>query len=201
MVLALCKLANNKIEGKGVGALIYGLKKSSARKLSLSFGWNKINTEGAILLADLFTAKHVERLGVEHCSVGIEGLVELAKAIQESPNKVQALNISGNKLGNEALKCIAPCIHKVARLYAEANKIDEDGIKHLAGLEGLVAMNLYGNSVGKEGARELTIRAKTGLRKIILEKCSIGDEGAMHISHAISICKSLQLLNLSNFRV
>eukprot|EP00826_Nyctotherus_ovalis_P039921 TRINITY_DN3876_c0_g1_i14.p2 TRINITY_DN3876_c0_g1~~TRINITY_DN3876_c0_g1_i14.p2 ORF type:complete len:106 (-),score=9.42 TRINITY_DN3876_c0_g1_i14:224-541(-) len=92
-------------------------------------------------------------------------------------------------------------MHKIARLYAETNKIDKDGIRHLTGLEELVAINLYGNSVGKEGARELAIRAKTGLRKIVLEKCSVGDEGAMYISHAMSTCKSLQLLNLSNLGV
>jgi Ran GTPase-activating protein (RanGAP) involved in mRNA processing and transport len=198
-VLYLYKVANNKIESKGIGALVQGIKKSSAHELSLFFGWNRIGNAGIGFLSELFSIKHIEKLSVEHCSIGLEGLNELGKAIQATTNSMQLLNVSGNKLEDKVFKVLASSVNKVFKLSIETNKITFIGIQYLSHITTLMTINLYGNNIGKEGAQELSNRVKSKLRKLVLEKCNIGDEGVMHIMKVVDTCKSMQLLILSNF--
>jgi len=135
---------------------------------------------------------------VDHCSIGIEGINQLGKVIQTTTNKIQLLNVSGNKVGDEVLRVIGSSINKIYKLYIETNKITSIGIQYLPDLNTLTTINLYGNTIGKEGAQELGNRVKSKLRKLILEKCNIGDEGTMDIGRAMEDCKSVQLLILSN---
>jgi hypothetical protein len=153
--------------------------------------------EGAKYVSELISAKQVERLGVENCLIELQGASSIISAIEASPNRMQLLNISGNDLGNAGVKLIALVLPKLARLSFETNEITGAGTKCFPNFNGLISLNLYGNSIGDKGVQEVSGKVKLGLRKLILEKCEIGDNGAMYVSHAISKCETIQLISLS----
>jgi len=150
-------------------------------------------------VSELINVKQVERLSVENCLIELQGASSIITAIEASTNRIQLLNISGNDLGNAGVKLVATILPKLARLSIESNEITGAGTKRFPNLNGLLSLNLYGNSIGDKGVQEISGRVKSGLRKLILEKCEIRDNGAMYVSHAIAKCETIQLVSLSKF--
>lgn len=173
------------------------MKKSKSKTISLFFGWNNIGSEGALALAELFAVKNIERFSIENCNIGMEGITKLATAIESKENKMSLLNMSGNNIGDNGAKVLSPALSKSFKIILESNKLTHEGINAFPNLYGLISINLYGNNIGKKGTQAITGRLKPGFRKLTLEKCGIGDDGAIYVSHALCKCETMQLISLS----
>lgn len=196
-VASCINVANNKIGSGGLGFLVDALRKAPTIKISLFLGWNKIGIEGTVILGELIRSKHIERLSIENCSIELEGISHIASAVATSPSTIQLLNVSNNRLWNAGVRVLAPVLSRITRLHIESNDITPAGTKYFPNLSSLLTLNLYGNSIGDKGAQEVAGRVKPGLRKLMLEKCTIGDDGAVFVSHAVAKCRSIQLVSLS----
>lgn len=198
----LFDIANNKVDFQGAKSIFESFIKSQSNSIDLNIGWNKLTSEIADFIVNLLNSGKLAKLNIEKCELKTEGIIKFSKINEKLP-LIKSLNISGNKICDEGLMKISHILHLIPKLYLETNNITEIGLKTLfeKDLSKLTLLNLYGNPISAKAGLELG-KLKGGIRKIILEKCELGDEGLKAFLQGINenSISTIQFLNLSIFR-
>jgi uncharacterized protein (TIGR02996 family) len=125
----------------------------------LDVRYQPINVGGVQALAAATRFKHLGRLRLHDCGVGLAG----TKAIADSPNllALATLDLRGNRLTDSAVDAIASAkgLKALTELHLGTNKLGPGGARALAnwpGLANLRLLNLYSNPLGDDGVRALT---------------------------------------------
>jgi len=98
-----------------------------------------LNNQGMEYIGKLINLKKLWIGGFESIDIDDNGIKQI-----ESLVKLQDLNISNAKIGDETFKIIGTSFHQLQRLYAQNSKITDNGLNHLVSLKKLQILQLGG---------------------------------------------------------
>lgn len=164
-------MSHNQMSDKALAMLSEGLK-SNTVLTDLFFTHNDLASEGgdggSIFIQALANKKDLKSLALNSCNLNGILLEELEKSISAHTN--------------------------LKELYLFANKIDQDGAKHISAIlknkTKLSCLGLSNNKLLSAGATEIAsaITGKRELTKLSIENNLITNQGLMSISKALKEC-------------
>ena len=153
---------------------------------SLDVGWNEVGNETAKALSDATFFSGLKTLILERSYIELEGLKEMVQG--DLMDQLQELNISANKLRDEAVQMIASTQKwkslKILRL--SQNMFGDPGAKALGestSLAGLTHLYAGRNYFGNEGAQAIhESKTLTSLKTLVLKEGVEEDVGLVNYS-------------------
>lgn len=162
-------LAGNSLTSEGVNALCVG---GFERLTTLSLGHNMLGSKGinALTPAPLFA--QLEALELAGCLIGAVGAQALATS---NADRLRELGLRANLLGDEGARQLAGWSEVwLEDLDLAGNGIGQDGITVLSGAEfftRLKRLSLWGNPLGRQGARAVAERGASALELLDTRCC------------------------------
>jgi len=153
---------------------------------SLDVGWNEVGNETAKALAGATSFSGLKTLILERSYIELEGLKEMVQG--DLMDQLQELNVSANKLRDEAVQMIASTQKwkslKILRL--SQNMFGDPGAKALGestSLAGLTHLYAGRNYFGNEGAQAIhESKTLTSLKTLVLKEGVEEDVGLVNYS-------------------
>ena len=154
----------------------------------------------------------MKRLDVCWCSISDVGAQSLAKAIiaGNTSIRLEYLNISDNKIGDNGIVHIATALQKnttMKELDVHKCSISDVGAKSLAeaiaGNTSIRLLNISDNKIGDNGIVHIAtaLQKNTTMKELDVHKCSISDVGAQSLAEAIAGNTRLEYLNISDNKI
>lgn len=153
---------------------------------SLDVGWNEAGNETAKALGEITSFSGLKTLILERGYIEIEGLKEMLQG--NLMDQLQELNLSANKLKDEAIELIAsaPKWKALKILRLSQNMFGDKGAKALgesASLAGLTHLYAGRNYFGNEGAQAIhESKTLTNLKTLVLKEGVEEDVGLVNYS-------------------
>mgnify|MGYP006423960367 FL=1 len=153
---------------------------------SLDVGWNEVGNETAKALSDATFFSGLKTLILERSYIELEGLKEMVQG--DLMDQLQELNISANKLKDEAVQMIAttPKWKSLKILRLSQNMFGDPGAKALGestSLSGLTHLYAGRNYFGNEGAQAIhESKTLTSLKTLVLKEGVEEDVGLVNYS-------------------
>lgn len=188
------------VTSQGATALAAAVSASGSTIVSLTLDWNAIGDDGASALGRALVGNpRLTLLGLNRCSIGDAGAIELANALGKATAAALAAPPSEE---TGALATPPPPIASLRELRLEGNRIGAAGAMALARAltvnEALETLTLALNPIGPDGAKALAsaIKHNPTLAHLDLADCGIGDEGAEALGNALRSNTALRTLRL-----
>ena len=153
---------------------------------SLDVGWNEVGNETAKALSEATSFSGLKTLILERSYIEIGGLKEMVQG--DLMDQLQELNISANKLKDEAVQIIAstPKWKALKILRLSQNMFGDPGAKALGestSLAGLTHLYAGRNYFGNEGAQAIhESKTLTNLKTLVLKEGVEEDVGLVNYS-------------------
>ena len=141
----------------------------------LCLSCNNIGPNGMKLIADHILCKD---LSVEHCNIGPEGAMHLARSISLKP-VLTSLNLNYNGIDSNSIIALA------------------EGLSHCCNLQKL---SLSYNNVGYAGAAALAqcLHSCSKLRELYLQRCNLEGDGIVRLAEQFHSWPNMKALGLSD---
>jgi Leucine-rich repeat (LRR) protein len=152
----------------------------------LDVGWNEVGNQTAKALGEATYFSGLKALILERSYIEIEGLKEMVQG--DLMNQLQELNISSNKLKDEAVQILAstPQWKSLKTLRLSQNMFGDMGAKALGestSLAGLTHLYAGRNYFGNEGAQAIhESKTLTNLKTLVLKEGVEEDVGLVNYS-------------------
>ena len=152
----------------------------------LDVGWNEVGNETAKALGETTSFSGLKTLILERSYIEIEGLKKMVQG--DLMNQLQELNISSNKLKDEAVQFLssAPQWKSLKTLRLSQNMFGDIGAKALGestSLAGLTHLYAGRNYFGNEGAQAIhESKTLTNLKTLVLKEGVEEDVGLVNYS-------------------
>jgi len=180
-------LTYNAIGDIGLRAFSSSLPKTSLE--SISFVQNKITSEGVKSFAKTLSTycSSLQLLDFSRNNIGEEGVLALAEALPFI--KLTSLRLDGVGMTNRAFQALCEAIMQQKR--------------NLGGNNGHVKNLFFGNnSLDVDSMRVLSKTLEnSGLEKLMMNSCSISDEGLMNLLEGVNNSRSLDEMDLRKNRI
>ena len=141
---------------------------------------------------------------VSVCNAGLTDALAKDLAERLAKAKFRTLAFAENKISDSGAAALADAVAKnkvLTTVDASKNQLGAGGVKALAGLASLSALNLSGNPIGDAGAAAYAEAVGSEQSKIVrvqLAGCSIGDDGAAALAKMLRGNKNITHVDLSN---
>lgn len=166
IAVSFVELMDNNIGARGCAALGKALDCSPGKVnkiVALNLSYNgTIGCEGAAALCEGLRSNTVlKQLHMPYCNIGTDGARAFAQAMSFPTTIMHLLNLQGNKIGCDGLKCIANGLRRAKALQTlnlSDNCIagDVEALSHFANAllvnQSLVSVDMLFNKIGFEGA-------------------------------------------------
>ncbi|XP_076803162.1 NACHT, LRR and PYD domains-containing protein 14-like isoform X2 [Clavelina lepadiformis] len=127
---------------------------------------------------------------------------ELGITQKKNQVKIDEINLSGNKFGDDGALSLSKCLHNIRRLDVHDCNIGDVGVKSLSETiehlpQPIDEINLSWNKFGDDGALSLS-KCLHNIRRLDVHSCNIGDVGVKSLSEAIEhLPQPIDEINLS----
>jgi hypothetical protein len=116
-----------------------------------------LKDKGAEKLSKVLMGSSVTRLELTWLGFGSEGAKSLARVLPQT--QIRSLIINGNMIGDDGVEAICNSMSKLSELELYEAGISSEGALKMSNALGkhalLEVLNLYGNTIGNEGAKFL----------------------------------------------
>ncbi|XP_076836601.1 NACHT, LRR and PYD domains-containing protein 12-like [Brachyhypopomus gauderio] len=208
------ELERCSITEEGCAALCSALKSNPSSHLrDLNMGYNKPGDSGVKQLSALLEDPHctLEKLHLSKCSISEEGCAALCSALRSnSSSRLRELNLNDNKPGDSGVKHLSALLEyphcKLEKLHLSDCSITEEGCAALCSAlrsnpsSQLRELYLNHSDPGDSGVKQLSALLEDPhctLEKLVLERCSIPEEGCAALCSALRLNPSSQLRELN----
>ncbi|XP_077073349.1 uncharacterized protein LOC143724251 isoform X3 [Siphateles boraxobius] len=214
--LEILRLSWCNMTDEGCSALTLALKSNPSHLRELELSWNKLGDSGVKNLSDLLMNPRfkLEKLDLYRCSITEKQSLILTSALKSNPSYLRELNLSGNKLGDSAVKNLSDLLmnpqFKLEKLHLYRCSITEKQSLILTSAlksnpSHLRELNLSENIIGNTGVKYLCDVLKDShckMERLRLSCCCMTDEGCSALTSALKSNPShLRELNLSLYNL
>ncbi|CAK8693908.1 unnamed protein product [Clavelina lepadiformis] len=96
----------------------------------INLSGNMFGDDGALSLSKCL--HNIRRLILWNCDIVDVGVESLSEAIEHLPQPIDAINLSGNKFGDDGALSLSKCLHNIRRLHVWDCNIRDVGMKSLS---------------------------------------------------------------------
>ncbi|KAL2077073.1 hypothetical protein ACEWY4_026577 [Coilia grayii] len=194
-------LHKNDIKRDGCESLVRALTSNPSHLTELDLSGNELGDSAVKQISALLGNKEckLQRLLLHKNDIKKDGCESLVWALTSNPSHLRELDLSGNELGDLAVKQISTLLGnkecKLQRLLLHKNDIKKDGCESLvwaltSNPSHLTELDLSGNKLGDSGATFISAlleNKECKLQRLLLNKCSITEEGCAALTTALTL--------------
>ena len=206
-----CDFHSDDISLEGVRWFVNITSQLTAQISKIDFGENKLDGSAVNLFSELVpNLTELQVLSFWDNPIGNGGAVKILKCLNHCKTPLKELNLQSTGVGEEDCVQVAMLIANtdLERLDVSGNGLSSNSVASI--MESVLQnrtiqqLRMGGSHFSEEKCKSLASHLQqTGcqLRKLDISKCSISDEGAVHLAEALTNNHSLRQLNISGNQI